>query len=243
MLTNEPGVYVPEVIDDLSTGRLLTAEWLHGDKIMNFTQADKDIRNRLAMNMFKAWYTPLYYYGVIHGDPHLGNYTVREDYAINLLDFGCVRVFRPKFVRGVIDLYHALMHDDRELAVHAYETWGFEGLTHEQIDTLNIWAEFLYAPVLDDSVRPIGEITSGVYGRETAEEVHKRLRDVGGVTPPREFVFMDRAALGLGSLFLHLNAEINWHQLFEEMIADFDEEDLARRQEEALGRFNVPMPD
>ena len=243
MLADEAGVHVPETVDALCTDRLLTAEWLHGDRIMNYTEAEPEVRNQLAMNMFKTWYTPLYYYGVIHGDPHLGNYTVRDDLSINLLDFGCVRVFRPKFVRGVIDLYHALMHDDRQLAVHAYETWGFEGLSNDQIDTLNIWAEFLYAPVLDDSVRPIGEITSGVYGRQTAEEVHKRLREVGGVKPPREFVFMDRAALGLGSLFLHLNAEINWHQLFEEMIAGFDENALAQRQEDALNRFNVPMPD
>ena len=54
--------------------------------------------------MFNAWYVPFYEYGVIHGDPHLGNYTVREDHTVNLLDFGCVRVFPPSFVRGVIDL-------------------------------------------------------------------------------------------------------------------------------------------
>ena len=30
-------------------------------------------------NMFRAWYVPFYGYGVIHGDPHLGNYTVRAD--------------------------------------------------------------------------------------------------------------------------------------------------------------------
>ena len=243
MLADEACVHVPTVDDELRTSRLLTAEWLHGDRIMNYTEAEPEVRNQLAMNMFRAWYTPLYYYGVIHGDPHMGNYTVRDDLSINLLDFGCVRVFRPKFVRGVIDLYNALMHDDRELAVHAYETWGFEGLSKDQIDTLNIWAEFLYAPLLDDAVRPIGEITSGVYGRQTAEEVHKRLREVGGVQIPREFVFMDRAALGLGSLFLHLNAEINWHQLFEEMIAGFDENALAQRQAAALNTFNVPEPD
>ena len=36
--------------------------------------------------------------------------------------------------------------------------------------------------------------------------MHSRLREVGGVTPPREFVFMDRAAIGLGSVFMHLEA-------------------------------------
>ena len=60
--------------------------------------------------MFRAWYVPFYEYGVIHGDPHLGNYTVRgRDGDVNLLDFGCIRVFEPKFVKGVIDLYFALL--------------------------------------------------------------------------------------------------------------------------------------
>ena len=54
--------------------------------------------------MFRIWYVPFYYYGVIHGDPHLGNYTVAPGRGVNLLDFGCVRVFRASFVVGVIDL-------------------------------------------------------------------------------------------------------------------------------------------
>ena len=58
--------------------------------------------------MFRAWYVPFYFYGVIHGDPHLGNYTVRPDGSVNLMDFGCVRVFPPRFVRGSIELYRAL---------------------------------------------------------------------------------------------------------------------------------------
>ena len=51
------------------------------------------MRNRIAYNMFRAWYVPFYFYGVIHGDPHLGNYTVRPDGSVNLLDFGCIRIF------------------------------------------------------------------------------------------------------------------------------------------------------
>lgn len=244
MLRDEDNVHVPQVEPELSTARLLTTNWLDGEKIMNFVDAPLEIRNRIAMNMFRAWYVPLYYYGVIHGDPHLGNYTVRPDHAINLLDFGCVRVFRPEFVGGVIDLYNALMRDDRDLAIHAYETWGFKGLSEEQVDTLNIWARFLYEPVMDDNVRTIGHAEGAVYGRETAMKVHKKLRELskerGGIRVPREFVFMDRAALGLGSVFIHLNAEINWHNLFNEMIEGFDHRDLAKRQTATLKKFDVP---
>ena len=239
MLRDEENVHVPDVVDSLTTGRLLTTTWLEGDKILNFKQAGQDIRNQIAMNMFRAWYVPLYYYGIIHGDPHLGNYSVREDLSINLLDFGCVRMFRPCFVGGVIDLYHALMEDDMELAVHAYDIWGFKGLSKEQIETLNMWARFLYAPIMEDKVRPIGEVSNGVYGRETAEKVHKKLREVGGVTVPREFVFMDRAALGLGSVFLHLRAEINWYRVFHDLIEDFNTENLQKTQQQALKKFNL----
>lgn len=241
MLRDEKGVHVPTVIDELSTDRLLCSTWLEGERIMNFVDAHPDQRNRLAMNMFRAWYVPLYYYGVIHGDPHLGNYTVRKDDSINLLDFGCVRVFPPTFVSGVINLYHALMENDIARAVHAYETWGFKNLNKDQVETLNIWARFLYGPIMEDKIRPIGEVTNGIYGRDTAMHVHQKLRENGGVSVPREFVFMDRAALGLGSVFLHLKAEVNWYRVFNELIQDFDLKTLEKRQKETLKKFNVPL--
>jgi predicted unusual protein kinase regulating ubiquinone biosynthesis (AarF/ABC1/UbiB family) len=239
MLRDEPNVHVPEIIDALSTPRLLSSTWLDGDKILNFKDSDQETRNNIAMNMFRAWYVPLYYYGIIHGDPHLGNYTVRDDLSINLLDFGCVRIFPAKFVGGVIELYHALMENDMDRAVFAYETWGFDGLTKEQVETLNIWAGFLYGPIMEDKVRPIGEVSNGVYGRETAEKVHKKLREIGGVKVPREFVFMDRAALGLGSVFLHLKAEINWYRVFNELIDGFSVEKLHAQQQETLNKFSL----
>jgi len=239
MLRDEPHVHVPEIVDELSTGRLLSSTWLDGEKILSYKEAPAEQRNQIAMNMFRAWYVPLYYYGIIHGDPHLGNYSVRPDFSINLLDFGCVRIFPAKFVGGVIDLYHALMNDDIDRAVHAYETWGFEGLNKEQIETLNIWARFLYGPIMEDKIRPIGEVTNGIYGRETARKVHEKLREVGGIKVPREFVFMDRAALGLGSVFLHLKAEINWYRVFNELIQDFDVEALVERQRKTLTKFDI----
>ncbi len=240
MLKKEKGVHVPDVLDDLSTHRLLTMTWLEGKKLMAFTDAPQEVRDQLAVNMFRAWYVPFYDYAVIHGDPHLGNYAAREDHGINLLDFGCIRVFPPSLVQGVIDLYHALKDGDRDLAVHAYETWGFSDLRNEVIDTLNIWAAFIYAPLMEDRPRLIEETNSGAYGREVAENVHGKLRAIGGVTPPREFVLMDRAAIGLGSVFMHLGARINWHQMFMELIDGFDVKTLEKRQAKALAAEGLP---
>jgi predicted unusual protein kinase regulating ubiquinone biosynthesis (AarF/ABC1/UbiB family) len=245
MLAKEKTIHVPEVVATLSTGRLLTMGWVDGERLLKYKSASLADRNALAYNMFRAWYVPFYEYGIIHGDPHLGNYSVRPDLSVNLLDFGCIRMFEPKFVGGVIDLYRALQNDDRALAVHAYETWGFKGLSEEVIDTLNMWALFVYAPLLEDRKRKIQEIqekSGGIYGREVAEKVHKRLRQLGGVKPPREFVFMDRAAIGLGGVFMHLGAEINWHRLFHELIEGFDAAALGRRQAAALKKCGLDRP-
>jgi predicted unusual protein kinase regulating ubiquinone biosynthesis (AarF/ABC1/UbiB family) len=242
MLAREKGVRVPEPVFELSTKRLLTMTWLEGKRLLEVKDTPARFRNRVAHNMFRAWYVPFYEYGVIHGDPHLGNYSVRPDGIVNLIDFGCIRVFPARFVKGVIDLYRALETDDRELAVSAYETWGFTNLSREVIDTLNLWAEYVYAPLLEDRIRRIQETQGTMYGAEVAGRVHRRLRELGGVTPPREFVLMDRAAIGLGSVFLHLAAEINWHRLFHELIQGFDADRLERRQREALKRARVPEP-
>jgi predicted unusual protein kinase regulating ubiquinone biosynthesis (AarF/ABC1/UbiB family) len=240
VLGGEAGVAVPRPLAELSTTRLLTMTWLDGAPILETAKAPLARRNEVALKMFRVWYVPFYHYGLIHGDPHLGNYTVAPDGTVNLFDFGCVRIFHASFVRGVIDLYHALQRNDRDLAVHAYQSWGFGNLSQAMIDVLNRWARFVYGPLLDDRARPIQERREGGDNADRlVDSVHRDLRRLGGVRPPREFVFMDRAAVGLGSVFLHLEAEINWHRLFHELVDDFDEARLAARQQAALKAAGV----
>jgi len=243
MLAGEEGIFVPKPVAELSTRRLLSMTWLEGRPLLAFAEAPQTFRNKLAHHMFRAWYVPFYSYGVIHGDPHLGNYTVTPEGGVNLLDFGCIRVFPVPFVQGVIDLYRAVAAGDRDLAVSAYERWGFKGLKREVIEVLNLWASFLYAPLLEDRPRLIQEnAQGGAYGREVAAKVHAELRRLGGVRPPREFVLMDRAAIGLGSVFLHLKAEINWHRLFHDVAGAFDAKATAKRQKDTLRRVGLSHP-
>ncbi len=160
--------------------------------------------------------------------------------GINLLDYGCIRIFAPKFVGGVVDLYHGLLHGKDDLIVHAYETWGFRRLSRELIDTLNIWARFIYAPLLDDRVRTVADgVAPSEYGRREAFRVHQALKRKGPVTVPREFVFMDRAAIGLGAVFLHLRAELNFYRLFNEAIEKFSMDRVEKRQAAALDRSGL----
>jgi predicted unusual protein kinase regulating ubiquinone biosynthesis (AarF/ABC1/UbiB family) len=194
--------------------------------------------------MFLAWWRPFVHHGVINGDPHLGNYTVfaegGEPQGINLLDYGCVRIFPASFVAGVVELRRGFLEHDMARIVHAYEVWGFKGLTRELIDILNIWARFIYGPLLDDRVRTIADgVAPGEYGRREAFQVHRALKEKGPVLVPREFVFMDRAAIGLGGVFLHLNAELNFFELIEAELTDFSAQRVAARQAAALAEVEL----
>lgn len=247
MFEGDKAIRVPELLPELSTNRLLTMTWLEGRKLLDYKTRPLEERNDIARALFRAWWYPFSHYAVIHGDPHLGNYTIFEEQGraagINLLDYGCIRTFEPKFVGGVIDLYHGLRTKDRALIVHAYETWGFRGLSNDLIDILNIWAGFIYGPLLEDRVRPVAEgVAPSEYGRREVFRVHQGLREKGPVKVPREFVFMDRAAVGLGAVFLHLAAEMNFYQVFNEVIEDFKLEDTAERQRVAFAQTGVPIP-
>jgi predicted unusual protein kinase regulating ubiquinone biosynthesis (AarF/ABC1/UbiB family) len=252
MLAGQDHIRIPKVWPELSTRRLLTLDWMEGRRLLDHKNDDLGTRNRLASALFAAWWFPFSRFGIIHGDPHLGNYTVFEEKkgrgkprpaGINLLDYGCIRVFPPAFVGGVVDLYHGLQRGDDELIVRAYETWGFRKLNRQLIDTLNIWAKFIYGPLLDDRVRTIADgVKPSEYGRREAFRVHQALRQQGPVTVPREFVFMDRAAIGLGGVFLHLAAELNFYRLFNEAIEDFSVAKVAKRQREALAAAGLSKP-
>jgi len=209
-------VRVPKVEDSLSTRRLLSLEWLDGEKMLAFKGESEEVRNRLAKAMFRAWWHPFAQVGIIHGDPHLGNYTVFRDdggepSGINLLDYGCIRI------------------------------WGFKNLKNDQIDVLSLWARFIFGPLLDDRVRTIADgVSPGEYGRREAFQVHQALKEKGPVTIPREFVFMDRAAIGLGGVFLHLDARLNFHRLFNAEIEAFAVAQVAARQQAKLTQFGLP---
>lgn len=222
-------IHVPAVLNHLSTSQLLTMTWMEGTRVLN-QDYSQDQCDQLGALLFHGWYYPFYHFGIIHGDPHPGNYTVTKDLDLNLMDFGCVRQFSPEFIEGVILLYRSLLHNDQEQTVYAYSKWGFKNLSKDLIEIITKWARLLYDPLLDDRIRPIQEDSAGEKGWQIATEVHRMLHENGGIRPPREFVFMDRAAVGIGSVIMRLGSQQNWHQLFEGLIEGFSPDYLRENQ-------------
>ena len=204
-------VHVPYVHDNLSTSKLLVMDWVEGIPLQNV----KDQADTYGLHLFYAWYYPLFRYNLLHGDPHFGNYRFHEDGSLTLLDFGCVREFSPSCVQGVIELYQGLKLQDQDRIAHSYHLWGFKNLNAELIEALTQWARFLYTPLLYDGLTQI----DARFQSSLARTVYQALKKSGGVCPPKTFVFLDRAALGIGAALMRLGSRHNWHQAFEELIS------------------------
>jgi predicted unusual protein kinase regulating ubiquinone biosynthesis (AarF/ABC1/UbiB family) len=211
---NSDRVIVPTVYDAYTTKRLLTLSWHSGRKVFDFVSAEPEIRNQLGKDLFETWYRPFYQMNMVHADPHPGNYLISDDLKIILLDFGCVRYFHDDFINGVLLLYIGLLKGNKKHITDAYDLWGFKNLDADTADIITEWAKMLYEPLLDDRVRLIQKDTNGEHGYKTALKIHEALNKTNGIAPPKAFVFMDRASVGIGSILMRLKSEQNWHQLF-----------------------------
>lgn len=214
---NDSFIKVPSFHASLSKKRLLTMEWIEGESILNFEESNEDIRNHLGEILFLSWYKPLYHKGILHGDPHPGNYLVINNenmYKIALLDFGCVRRFDDIVLEGIKNLFYGLLKNDRNLSVYAFEQLGFLNLDNDIIDIMLSWANLLYDPLLEDTIRPIQNKVTASQSFKLAQKIHEELKKKGGIRPPKSFVFLDRAAVGIGSVLMRLQSKQNWHKLF-----------------------------
>ena len=97
----------------------------------------------------------------------------------------------------------------------------------------------MYGPLLENKVRKIQDHNTSAHGKELLGKVRKKLKKFGGIKPPREFVLVDRAAIGLGSVFLHLDAELNWYRVFNELIENFNENKMKEVQKETLKKVKL----
>ena len=136
----------------------------------------------------------------------------------------------------MIELYRALKAGDEAQLAEAYAMWGFPKLNRGRFEAMNIWARFICGPILDDRVRTAADgVSPAEYGCKEIGAAMRALRaEGGGLVIPREFVFLERATIGLGGAFLRLGARLNFHRLYEEAIADFAPDLVAGRQAEAL---------
>jgi len=119
-------ICIPDVLDEVSTGRVLTMEYVGGTKISRVDDLDAlgVDRTRLAVTLQRAYLKMIVDDGVFHADPHPGNLAVQDDGTLVFYDFGMSgRV--DSFVQGkIVEFYSAIARQDIDAILDALVEMG-----------------------------------------------------------------------------------------------------------------------
>ena len=119
-----PGVVVPRVFTELSTGRILVSELREGESLKSFARrASQAERNRAGERLFDFVYESMFRHGLFNTDPHPGNYLFGSDH-VAFLDFGCVKRLTPEAVRQSRASARAIFERDVEALRRSARTAG-----------------------------------------------------------------------------------------------------------------------
>ncbi|HEY5193240.1 MAG TPA: AarF/ABC1/UbiB kinase family protein [Solirubrobacteraceae bacterium] len=107
-----PFIYVPEVIGELCTDRVLTQELVHGKSWSEALTCEQDLRNSWAEAIYRFVFGTNLRFCMFNADPHPGNYLFHDDGSVSFLDFGCVKRLRREQVDVMIAVGRACMRGD-----------------------------------------------------------------------------------------------------------------------------------
>ena len=120
-LTEFEEIVIPEPIDDFTTTRVLTMEYISGKKItsLNPLRLLEIDGSSLADELFRAYLKQFLIDGIFHADPHPGNVFVTDDDRVALLDLGMVGRITQTFQDNLLRLMLAISEGRGEMAAEA----------------------------------------------------------------------------------------------------------------------------
>ncbi|MEM7341650.1 MAG: AarF/ABC1/UbiB kinase family protein [Actinomycetota bacterium] len=214
-----PYVSVPGVVDELSTGRILTTDLATGSRFSDVVHWSEDERNLAAETLFRFSFGAIYRLHAFNGDPHPGNYLFNPGGKITFLDFGLVK----RFDRTETVLFEDLI---REMVVNR-DIIAFRKIVEEagildpaapfSDELVEEYFSYYYRYVMTDGLVTIdaeyaaGGVQHLFDTRGPYSELMKHLN-----VPP-SFVVVQRITLGLMGLFAQLEATANWQGIAREL--------------------------
>ena len=214
-----PYVYVPGVVDELSTARILTTDLAIGSRFGDVLEWPAHERNMVAETLFRFSFGAIYRLSAFNGDPHPGNYLFNRGGKVTFLDFGLVKRFNDDetaLFENLID-YMVLRRDPQGFRRVVEKTGILAPGAPFDDEQVEEYFSYYYKYVLTD-----GPVT---FDHHYASGGVKHLFDTSGphgelmkyLNVPPSFVVVQRITLGLMGLFAQLEATANWQRIAKEM--------------------------
>ncbi|HWB65919.1 MAG TPA: AarF/ABC1/UbiB kinase family protein [Mycobacteriales bacterium] len=218
---DHPFIRIPEVIDELSTGRVLTQQYADGRQWAAALQAPASLRDSWGEAIYRFAFGSLRRLGLFNADPHPGNYLFHDDGTVTFVDFGCVKQFAPEQTARMQQIVRAVIRQDADLLWRTFVELGiFEAGRGPTPAAILKWYSEPF--VMLTGPQPF-TITSDVVAAVIAAEFSPTGPSgdvVRALSSPPDYVFLARIDLGLFAVLGELRATGLWRAIEEEM--DFD---------------------
>ena len=215
MFADDDQVVIPQVYPDASSRRVLTLEHIEGYKLQDILapEVDKELRDWVAVKYFQVVWRQIFEFGVLHTDPHPGNYLVTYHPKLVILDFGSVRVFAEEIRQAYHQLAQAVLEQDKKTMAHCFIRLGYLDLKDDPAPLIRIM-NVIFEPVLQDRVYNPRDFHSVEKVMEVATiGLENRI-----FKTPGHRLFLLRALIGLESYVQQFGTVTNWHRIFRKCI-------------------------
>lgn len=111
-------LFFPTYYEELSSPRVITMDWIDGQHIKEFLSGNptQDIKNQIGQAMWDFYHHQIHNLKEVHADPHPGNFLMREEGTLGIIDFGCVKEIPEDFYEAYFRLMSKdLVANDEEL--------------------------------------------------------------------------------------------------------------------------------
>jgi predicted unusual protein kinase regulating ubiquinone biosynthesis (AarF/ABC1/UbiB family) len=216
MFDDDPELVIPRVYPDLSSRRVLTLQELEGYPITDIAApgVDQELKDWLAIKYYRVLWRQIFEFGVLHTDPHPGNYLVTHHPRLVILDYGSIRIFPETIRRAYTQLARGILDRDGSATGQALVGLGFLDAADDPAPLIRI-LDIIFEPVLEDRDYDPREYDSVERGKQIAMlTLQHRL-----FKAPGHRVFLERALLGLDAYLKQLGTVTNWHRLYAECLA------------------------
>jgi predicted unusual protein kinase regulating ubiquinone biosynthesis (AarF/ABC1/UbiB family) len=210
-----PELHVPAVIPERSTARVLTTELVQGVRLDQFQPQNAEDRFRVGRQLVLAIFGPVLTRGITHGDPHPGNFLVRPDGRLTVLDFGAVKQLSDTFVTNFWEILRGELEGRRMRLIDHFMAAGFtvrgdRELAERTMQEMHVHAA---APVR----LPRYDWATGGMVSSLRDYGQNHLRAVTAIQAPPESLLFYRALQGLAGNLKLLKAEGPFREVVQEL--------------------------
>ena len=211
-------VEIPRIIPELCTDKIIGMTYIEGQSLRSFIDnSTQEQRNKLGLCIVKFVFENLYKHGILYSDVHYGNFIVKEDSSLCVLDFGCIHKLKNDLLENVRDMYINIKKEDKDEFYSTVERMGIinKDISQKSKDYIYEYFKLQLEPWISEEF----EFTEKWLDVSTEKDTELMKEWI----LPQDMVYFNKIPYGAYHIFTKLKLKGNFLQVFDKIFENINE--------------------